>query len=280
MNLVDKDAADTNPSNETVFLYSIEISKNKDEAVIPLTINNQFPVQFKLDTGAQVNIIPKKYFDLITPKPTSKRLTSYCGARIPVTGVCRLSCSLNLDLIKLVLNIDVATSQVPHLKEKYKEVFREIGKLDGECNIHLKDNATPTLYPARQIPATMQDKLKTELSCLESLGIIEKVVTLTKWVNSMVMVERKDGSIRLCIDPVDLNKSIKRPHYPIPTLDGVTLKLHGAKVFTKLDAQSGYWSILLYDDSPYLMTFSTIYGRYHFKQMPFGIISAQDEFQQ
>ncbi|KAK2722846.1 hypothetical protein QYM36_003143 [Artemia franciscana] len=95
----------------------------------------------------------------------------------------------------------------------------------------------------------------------------------------MVMVEKKDGSIRLCIDPVDLNKSIKRLHYPIPTLDNVTSKLHGAKVFTKLDAQSGYWSILLSDDSSYLMTFSTIYGRYRFKQMPFGIISAQDEFQ-
>ncbi|KAK2710644.1 hypothetical protein QYM36_011985 [Artemia franciscana] len=96
----------------------------------------------------------------------------------------------------------------------------------------------------------------------------------------MVMVEKKDGPIRQCIDPVDLNKSIKRLHYPIPTLDDVTLKLHGAKVFTKLDAQSGYWSILLSDNSSYLMTFSTIYGRYHFKQMPFGIISAQDEFQQ
>ncbi|KAK2717586.1 hypothetical protein QYM36_006382 [Artemia franciscana] len=96
----------------------------------------------------------------------------------------------------------------------------------------------------------------------------------------MVMVEKKDGSIRLCIDPVDLNKSIKRPHYPIPTLDDVTSKLHRAKVFTKLDARSGYWSILLSDDSSYLMTFSTIYGRYRFKRMPFGIISAQDEFQQ
>ncbi|KAK2723716.1 hypothetical protein QYM36_002156 [Artemia franciscana] len=109
--------------------------------------------------------------------------------------------------------------------------------------------------------------------------LTKKVVTPTEWFNSMVMVEKKDGSIRLCIDPVDLNKSIKRPHYPIPTLDDVTSKLHGAKVFTKLDARSGYWSILLSDDSSYLMTFSTIYGRYRFKRMPFGIISAQDEFQ-
>ncbi|XP_065583750.1 uncharacterized protein LOC136042715 [Artemia franciscana] len=69
---VDEDTADTNPCDKTVFLYSIEQSKNKDEAVIPQTINNQFPVQFKIGTGAQVNVIPKKYFDLITPKPTMK----------------------------------------------------------------------------------------------------------------------------------------------------------------------------------------------------------------
>ena len=203
--------------------------------MIPLIINNQFPVQFKIDTGAQVNIIPKKYFDLITPKPTmkptSQRLTSYCGARIPVTRVCELSCSykdnlssrqqffvvetsaapiigyrssLDLDLIKLVLNINSTSSRVPFLKEKHKEVFKGIGKLEGECNIYLKDNITPTVYPARRVPAAMQDKLKQELSHLEDLRIIEKVITPTEWVNSMVMVEKKGR----------VHKTVHRPRGP------------------------------------------------------------------
>ena len=184
-----------------------------------------------------------------------------------------------MDLIKLVLNVNLTSSRVPFLKEKHKEVFKGIGKLKREWNIYLKDNTTPTVYPARRVPAAMQNKLKQELSRLEDLRIIEKVITPTEWVNSMVMVEKKDGSIRLCIHPLNLNKSIKRPHYPIPTLDDVTSKLYGAKIFTKLDARSGYWSIPLSEDSSYLTTFSTIYGRYRFKRMPFGIISAQDEFQ-
>ncbi|KAK2724943.1 hypothetical protein QYM36_001408 [Artemia franciscana] len=144
----------------------------------------------------------------------------------------------------------------------------EIPVADALSRLHLGD-ADPTL----------EESLDVYVHQVVRNLPAKKVVTPTEWVNSMVMVEKKDGSIRLCIDPVDLNKSIKRPHYPIPTLDDVTSKLHGAKVFTKLDARSGYWSILLSDDSSYLMTFSTIYGRYRFKRMPFGIISAQDEFQ-
>lgn len=70
-----------------------------------------------------------------------------------------------------------------------------------------------------------------------------------------------------------------RPHYPLPTLDDVTHKLAGAKFFSILDARSGYWAIKLSDESARLTTFNTIFGRYHFLRLPFGIVSAQDEFQ-
>ncbi|KAK2727383.1 hypothetical protein QYM36_008018 [Artemia franciscana] len=93
----------------------------------------------------------------------------------------------------------------------------------------------------------------------------------------MVAVGKKDGSLRICIDPVDLNKSIRRPFYPIPSLEDA--KLHGVKYLSKMDARSGYWSLVLDDESADLTTFNTIFGRYRFKRMPFGIISAQDEFQ-
>ncbi|KAK2705597.1 hypothetical protein QYM36_015850 [Artemia franciscana] len=106
-----------------------------------------------------------------------------------------------------------------------------------------------------------------------------KVSIPTDWVNLMVAVEKKDGSLRICIDPVDLNKSIRRPFYPIPSLEDVSSKLYGVKYLSKLDARSGYWSLVLDDESADLTTFNTIFGRYLLKRMPFGIISAQDEFQ-
>ncbi|KAK2721380.1 hypothetical protein QYM36_003607, partial [Artemia franciscana] len=101
----------------------------------------------------------------------------------------------------------------------------------------------------------------------------------TDWVNAMVMVEKKDGGVRLCIDPVDLNKAIKRPYYPVPSFDDAVAELDGAAVFSRLDARSGYWILPLSTRSSYYTTFSTIYGRYRWKRYPFGLVSAQDEFQ-
>ncbi|KAK2715991.1 hypothetical protein QYM36_010525 [Artemia franciscana] len=83
-------------------------------------------------------------------------------------------------------------------------------------------------------------EIEQELDRLESLGIIEKVEEPMEWVNLMVPVEKKDGGVRLCTDPVYLNKAMKRPHYPIPTFEDAIADLSGAKYFSKLDATSGY----------------------------------------
>ena len=292
---------------ETIFLYAVDKGSGKDEALVLLTLNNQLSANFKIDTGAQSNVIPKNSFDKLDPKPnlqsTNQRLTSCCGARIPVIGTCDLTCShkqyprgahrfyvvdsastpivgyrssIDLNLIKLVLNVNAEQTSID---EKYKSLFEGIGRLEGECNIHLKDGSIPTVYPARRVPEALKDKLQDELNRMERDGIIEKVTEPTEWVNSMVMIEKKNGTVRLCIDPVDLNKCIKCPYYPIPTLEDVTAKLHGAKVFSKMDARSGYWSLVFSATASEMTTFSTIYGRYRFLRMPFGLLSAQDEFQ-
>ncbi|KAK2715714.1 hypothetical protein QYM36_010329 [Artemia franciscana] len=316
--------ADNSDKDEDVFLYAIEnkTNKSRDEALITLEANHYLPIKFKVDTGAQANILPAKYFDALSHPPSLKRssqnLTSYCGSKIPVRGVCELSCkhksskaetlpffivetdsvlilgfrsSIDLDIVKLVLNVskvEKSTCKDMHVIDKtktdeiissYNDFFQGIGKLHGECHLYLKDDAVPTVYPARRIPSLLRGKLEAELKRMEEQGIIEKVSKPTDWVNSMVAVEKKDGSLRICIDPVDLNKSIRRPFYPIPSLEDVTSKLHGVKYLSKLDARLGYWSLVLDDEFADLTTFNTIFGRYRFKRMPFGIISAQDEFQ-
>ena len=94
--------------------------------------------------------------------------------------------------------------------------------------------------------------------------VVERVDEPTDWVNSLVIVEKPNGQLRLCLDPKDLNNAIKRPHYPLPTLEDATSKMAGAKFFTKLDAKSGYWPLKLKDSSSYLTTFNTPFGRYRF----------------
>jgi len=83
----------------------------------------------------------------------------------------------------------------------------------------------------------------------------------------------------LCLDAKDLNKAIKREHHPILTLEEITPKLAGAKLFSKLDARNGYWNVKLDEKSSYLTTFNTPFGRYRFLRMPFGLRMSQDIFQ-
>ena len=84
---------------------------------------------------------------------------------------------------------------------------------------------------------------------MEQSDIFTKVTEPTDWVNALVLVEKpRTGKLRVCLDPRDLNKAIKRPHYPLPTLDGITHKLAGAHYFSVMDARSGYWAIKLTEE--------------------------------
>ena len=89
----------------------------------------------------------------------------------------------------------------------------------------------------------------------------------------------RDGSLCICLDPRDLNKAIIWEHFKAPTLDEITHKLSGAKVFSKLDVKDGFWSIHLDKQSSYLTTFNMHKGHYQFLHMPFCLKISQDVFQ-
>ena len=73
--------------------------------------------------------------------------------------------------------------------------------------------------------------------------------------------------------------SLQRENYPLPTIEDVATRLHGAKVFSLLDVRSGFWHVKLDEPSSYLTTFNTPFGRYRWKRLPFGICSAPEIFQ-
>ena len=102
-------------------------------------------------------------------------------------------------------------------------------------------------------------------------GIIAPVTAPTPWVSSLVVLPKKNGMLRLCLDPKDLHKAVLREHYPLPTIEDVATRLHGARVFTKLDVRSGFWHIMLDNASSYLTNFNTLFGRFRWRRMPFGI---------
>ena len=86
-------------------------------------------------------------------------------------------------------------------------------------------------------------------------GIIAPVTEATEWVSSLTHPQKPDASLCICVDPKDLNKAIIWEHHKAPTLDEIKHKLSGAKVFSKLDAKVGLWSIHLDTASSYLTTF-------------------------
>ena len=100
----------------------------------------------------------------------------------------------------------------------------------------------------------------------------------TNWVSSMVVVKKPNGKIRVCLDPRELNKAIKRQHYKLPTREEIMAKFSNAKVFTKLDASQGFWQMKLDEESSYLTTFTTPFGRFRYKRLPFGIKSAPEVY--
>ena len=129
------------------------------------------------------------------------------------------------------------------------------------------------------MPYSLLGKLKQKLQELEEKDVIQKVERPTPWVNSLVIVEKRDGSLRLCLDPRDLNKAIYREHHRIPTAEDVASRLSGKKLFSIVDEKDGFWQVPLDDESSHLCTFNTPYGRYRFKRMPFCIKSAPEIFQ-
>ena len=112
--------------------------------------------------------------------------------------------------------------------------------------------------------------------------VITAVTDPTDWVNSIVcnIRETPEGKkIRLCLDPKDLNKSIRREHYYTRTIDELLPQLHGKKFFSVVDTKKGYWHVALDHESSLLCTFNTPFGRYRFKRLPFGVKLSQDIFQ-
>ena len=113
---------------------------------------------------------------------------------------------------------------------------------------------------------------------MESVGVIQKVNEPTEWVSSMLAVRKPNDKVRICIDPKDLNRAIKREQYPMRTIDDVVTKLPNAKYFSKLDAESGFWQLELDEPSCNLLTFNTPFGRYKFLRLAFGISSSSEIF--
>ena len=172
-------------------------------------------------------------------------------------------------------------SPVDHINvaSEYPNVFKGLGKLSTKHVLRLKDNVKPVIQSPRRVPFRLRNKLRDTLKSMENSGTIVKVTTPTEWVHPIVNVLKPDGSLRVCLDPTELNKCIKRENYALPTATEIFASISKSKVFTTLDATSGFLQLELDEESSFLTTFATPFGRYRFLRLPFGISSAAEVFQ-
>lgn len=165
--------------------------------------------------------------------------------------------------------------------KNYADLFTGLGTFENEYDIKLKDDAVPVAHAPRRVPDKLKTKLKLKLDHMIKTGIIEKAKGYCPWVNHLVTVEKKDveKSLRVCIDPKELNKSIENEHAYIPNFDDLASKLHDMKYFSVLDLKDGYWHVKLSPKSREFCTFATPFGNYRFLRMPFGIKTGPGVFQ-
>ena len=150
---------------------------------------------------------------------------------------------------------------------------------DFEAKLQIADNATPKFCKSRPIPFAIKDAVKQELDRLEKDGILIKV-DHSEWASPIVVVPKKDGKFRLCINyKVSVNKFLKVDQYPLPRPDDLFATLAGGQKFTKLDLAQAYLQLKVSEDSRKYLTVNTHRGLYHHTQLPFGIASAQAIFQ-
>lgn len=95
-------------------------------------------------------------------------------------------------------------------------MFTGIGKLQREYRVTLKDDARAVAEPARRVPLALQPQLTEEMDRLEAAGIITKTREPSDWVSSLVVVHKKNGKLRICMDPRNFNEAIKREHFQLP----------------------------------------------------------------
>ncbi|XP_030204757.1 uncharacterized protein K02A2.6-like [Gadus morhua] len=266
-------------------------------------------LKFKLDTGADVTAISDSDLKDLFPgaqmpvlhKP-EKPLLGPGKIQLEVAGYAKMQLTYRakqteekvyvvknlstpllglpaITALGLLIRVDSVT--MDSLKATYPKLCKGLGDIRRPYHILLKPEAVPfSLKTPRRIPLPLIGKVKEELQRMEEMGVIRRVEEPTEWCAGIVVVPKKNSQqLRLCVDFTGLNQYVCREKYVLPSVDQSLGMLAGARIFSKLDANMGFWQIPLAEESAKYTTFITPFGRYHFQRLPFGINSAPEHFQ-
>ena len=145
-----------------------------------------------------------------------------------------------------------------------------------EHEIHVGD-VTPIRQRPYRIPYSRRELVKRELDEMMAAGVIQP--STSPWASPIVLVEKKDGGVRFCVDYRRLNQVAKFDAYPMPRVEEMFESIGSSAVISTLDLAKGYWQIPMAADSREKTAFVTPFGLYEFNVMPFGLHNAPATFQ-
>ena len=167
--------------------------------------------------------------------------------------------------------------EVETLMKQYPDV---LSSLPGRTDQIQHDIKLLTSEPIRtkgySIPYKTRSVMETEIQDMLDLGVIEP--SISPYSSPIVLVPKKDGSVRFCIDFRKLNKVTEFDAEPMPNMEEIINRMSGHKYFTKMDLSKGYWQVGLTERSKPLTAFETPSGLFQFRTMPFGLVNSGASF--
>ena len=255
---LDRDNSSRNSYED--YLYGIHYERTKSPQINVTVCGQSFKIV--VDTGATINAIDQntisKMRDVKLQSTQTKAFAYDCTKPVEFTGkfdatietkkritlatlfvvkgsnnsgnLMSLSTAKDLGLISLHTNqVTTKDGSIDNIFQKHSKIFDGVGKLqDTKVILSIDVNKAPKVQPQRRIPYHVRQKVKTALKELEEQNIIEKVPDNegTPWVSPIVVVPKKDGGVRICVDMRLGNEAIQRIRHPLPTVEDVRLSTY------------------------------------------------------
>ena len=191
---------------------------------------------------------------------------------ITPTGGFHLHCSINGHRTSFLLDTGAAVSLLR------KEMWDQFSTGAPTPTLQpWSGDAYPIRQPVRRISPKQREEVCTLIQDMLKDGVIEK--STSPWASPIVLVRKKDGSTRFCVDYRRVNGVSRKDAYPLPRIDSTLDALAGSKWFSTLDLLSGYWQVEVSKEDHPKTAFCTTEGLYQFQVMPFGLCNAPATFQ-